>query len=62
MIFDPVEANANFHNIEDGLEHLVACAMPCTLESDVGVPWEIKMLSFESLDQVINDDDLSRFV
>ena len=57
-----VESRAKSHNIDDDFEHLVAHAMSCTLESGVECATENRMLRFGSLDQVLNDDDVMRFM
>ena len=56
-----VDSRADSRNIDDDFEHLIAHAMPCTLESGVGCAMGYGVLRFGSLDEVIDGDALGCF-
>ena len=53
-----VRARANSHNNGGDFDHLVAYSMACTLESVKVCVMEYGTISFGSLDEVIDVDDL----
>ena len=53
-----VELRAKSHEIGDGIDHLVAHALSCTLESEDESVMGYGSICFGSLNEVMNDDEL----
>ena len=53
-----VEARANFHDLGDNFNHLVAHALSCTNENDDVCAKKYGSICFEPLSEVMKNDDL----